>query len=127
MVCVKYVKYLISNGLKESDIGIITPYSAQKIKIEKYLNGYNIEVSTVDRFQRQQKEVIIFCFVRDNKTKDVGLLIKKKYMIVAMTSARRQFVFIGNTNMLFTDDKFEELRNILLNEGISIDAGRYWL
>uniref|UniRef100_A0A0N5CAM1 AAA domain-containing protein n=1 Tax=Strongyloides papillosus TaxID=174720 RepID=A0A0N5CAM1_STREA len=127
MVCAKYVKYLLNNGLKESGIGIITPYSAQKIKIEEHLKGHNIKVSTVDGFQGQQKEVIIFCYVRDNKSKNVGFLSEKKRMNVALTRAKRQFVFIGNTDMLSTDDAFEELKNTLLNSGVSIDAGQYLL
>uniref|UniRef100_A0A0K0FEV7 DNA-binding protein SMUBP-2 (inferred by orthology to a human protein) n=1 Tax=Strongyloides venezuelensis TaxID=75913 RepID=A0A0K0FEV7_STRVS len=121
-VCVKYVRYLLQNGLKESDIGIITSYNKQRMKIEEHLKGKNIKVSTVDGFQGQQKEVIVFCYVRDNKNKNVGFLSEEKRMNVALTRAKRQFVFIGNTNMLSTDDKFEELRNILLNNGVSLDA-----
>ncbi|CEF63420.1 DNA-binding protein SMUBP-2 [Strongyloides ratti] len=123
LVCVKYVKFLLRNNIKENDIGIITPYSAQQKEIKKNFN--NIKVSTVDGFQGQEKEVIVFCFVRNNKYRQIGFLNNEKRMNVALTRAKRQFVFIGNTDMLNGVKSFIELQKIFSDAGKSIDAKKF--
>ncbi|KAJ8676504.1 hypothetical protein QAD02_012291 [Eretmocerus hayati] len=54
--------------LKGKDIGIITPFTSQKIRIKKLLKEANIvdiEVGTVQLFQGKEKEVMIFSTVRN--------------------------------------------------------------
>uniref|UniRef100_A0A0K0E4C6 AAA domain-containing protein n=1 Tax=Strongyloides stercoralis TaxID=6248 RepID=A0A0K0E4C6_STRER len=124
-VCVKYIKFLLKNGIKKRDIGVITPYSAQRQELEKHLE--DVKVSTVDGFQGQEKEVIVFCFVRNNRYKEIGFLSNEKRMNVALTRSRRQFVFIGNTDMLSCTESFKELRDCLVSAGPTINADKYLL
>eukprot|EP00471_Norrisiella_sphaerica_P005870 CAMPEP_0184481266 /NCGR_PEP_ID=MMETSP0113_2-20130426/2817_1 /TAXON_ID=91329 /ORGANISM="Norrisiella sphaerica, Strain BC52" /LENGTH=706 /DNA_ID=CAMNT_0026860285 /DNA_START=640 /DNA_END=2757 /DNA_ORIENTATION=- len=70
--CVHMVQLLIKNcGLKENEIGVVTPYKSQERKISKALreplgSDHEVEVSTVDGFQGREKEFIIISFVRAN-------------------------------------------------------------
>ncbi|KAG0680995.1 hypothetical protein C6P40_003531 [Pichia californica] len=88
----KHIRALIKLGVKEEDIGIIAPYSAQVAKLRSLIwvgricfdqgedddnvgtesateesNLYpDIEISTVDGFQGREKEIIILSLVRSN-------------------------------------------------------------
>uniref|UniRef100_A0A0N4ZNN2 Helicase ATP-binding domain-containing protein n=1 Tax=Parastrongyloides trichosuri TaxID=131310 RepID=A0A0N4ZNN2_PARTI len=125
LICVKYIKFLLKKGIKESDIGVITPYNGQKNLIEKVLGNTKIQVSSVDGFQGQQREVIVFCFVRNNQSKIIGFLNDERRMNVAITRARRQFVFIGSLDMLNSVESFQKLKNILNTNGVVIPAEEY--
>lgn len=92
-------------GVKDIDIGIITPYNAQAIIIRKLLRENSessesshkksyVEVSTVDGFQGREKEVIIVSMVRSNLHGEVGFLKNERRMNVAITRARRLAVLI---------------------------------
>lgn len=75
-----YVVKLINAGVKQKDIAIITPYSAQVSLLLQILreNYPEIEINTVDGFQGREKEAIIFSLVRSNDKGEVGFLIDKK-------------------------------------------------
>ena len=91
------INNIIILGLKDADIGIITPYNAQATLIRKSLRendgeGTNksfCEVSTVDGFQGREKEVIIISMVRSNFKGEVGFLSNERRMNVAVTRARK--------------------------------------
>lgn len=85
------------NGL---NIGVISPYNAQVNLIKKLirskleLEGFPVEVSTVDGFQGREKEVIIISMVRSNNNKEIGFLSNERRMNVAVTRAKRLCVLI---------------------------------
>jgi ATP-dependent RNA/DNA helicase IGHMBP2 len=90
-------------GIRDWDIGIITPYNAQAIVIRKALREKNQtkifwEVSTVDGFQGREKEVIIISMVRSNFHGEVGFLTNERRMNVAVTRARKLWILIGDTD-----------------------------
>ena len=98
------VQELLETGVKESHIGIISPYSAQVNEIRKELKKRaavstgKIEVSTVDGFQGREKEVIIISMVRSNPHRNIGFLANEKRMNVAVTRAKRLCVLIGDSH-----------------------------
>ncbi len=55
-------------GLREEDIGVITPYNLQVEFIRNRVKPKHskVEVKTVDGFQGREKEVIILSLVRSN-------------------------------------------------------------
>lgn len=82
----QYVKIILKNGIQgrkivPKEIGIISPYKKQCDMIKKYLwyidKSDDIEVDTVERFQGQEREVIIVSTVR-SKTSHVGFLDNPK-------------------------------------------------
>jgi DNA polymerase alpha-associated DNA helicase A len=101
-----YVEKLFNAGLKESDIGVITPYSAQTILIKGLLESYpGVEVSTVDGFQGREKNAIIMSLVRSNDKREVGFLSDDRRLNVAMTRPRMHLCVIGNMECI-SSDKF---------------------
>lgn len=97
-VVMNYVRYLRQSGVKDCDIGVITPYYAQVQYLKNKL-GHEI-VRTVDGFQGQQKEVIVMSLVRDNLTGDIGFLQDERRLNVAVTRAQRQFLLVANSKMM---------------------------
>ncbi|KAJ1904377.1 DEAD-box type RNA helicase, partial [Coemansia sp. S17] len=87
-------------------IGIITPYKLQLRKLTakfKLLFGPSItdaiEFNTVDGFQGQEKEIIIFSCVRAGGS-GVGFLSDERRMNVGLTRARKSLFVLGNANLL---------------------------
>jgi helicase MOV-10 len=121
----KYVTALLDDGIngkkvEPSDIGIISPYSAQNKKLKKmFTNG--IEIGTVDYFQGREKLVIIFSCVR-SQTKTVGFLNNQKRLNVALTRAKALQIIIGNPETLRMDKYWRKLiemceqKNAVANE-----------
>ncbi|PKU38510.1 hypothetical protein llap_11188 [Limosa lapponica baueri] len=94
-------------------IGIITPYSAQKRKIQEQMdrvfrNNSPGEVDTVDAFQGREKDCIIVTCVRANNTKgSIGFLASLQRLNVTITRARFSLFILGKlkTLMLLTCDE----------------------
>ena len=70
--------------LRDTDIGIITPYTAQTSflkdlraflsqSLQTRVNVSNIQINTVDSFQGQEKKIIILSTVRSNASESIGL------------------------------------------------------
>ncbi len=113
------VRLLQMNDLKASEIGIITPYTAQintiknAIKNERITNSRSIKIDTIDSFQGSEREAIIVSFVRSNSYNASGFLEfleeGKRRLNVALTRAKRRLVIIGDFETLSTvaDDREE--------------------
>jgi len=96
----------IQSGIKEDDIGIITPYTDQVTEISQETD---IEVNSVDGFQGREKQVIIISTVRSNNRADIGFLSDMRRLNVALTRAKRKLVIIGNKNTLETNKTYKRL------------------
>ena len=82
-------------------VGVITPYRAQlKLIANKLKEFENVSVRTVDGFQGQERDVIVFSAVRCNEHGFVGFLDDEKRMNVLLTRARRGMIVIGNKKTL---------------------------
>ena len=116
----------------EYKYAVITPYQAQvKIfKEEKYknidLNNINIEINTVDSFQGQERDIVLFSTVRSNdknkilnveKNKEsIGFLKDFRRMNVALSRAKLGCFVIGNSQKFITDSYWEKLINFCKNQ-----------
>jgi len=100
------VQFLEKGELKENDIGIITPYSAQVQKLNDAVKQRkkNVEVKTVDGFQGREKELIIFSCVRCNTAGNIGFLSDERRFNVMHTRARRGLIVVGSRSTLVDDD-----------------------
>ncbi|KAK4365941.1 hypothetical protein RND71_013821 [Anisodus tanguticus] len=117
---VEIIRDLIENkGMKEEDIGVITPYRQQVLKIRKALESFDwvdIKVSSVERFQGQEREVIIISTVRStiqhndfDKIHYLGFLSNPRRFNVAATRARSLLVVIGNPHIICKDPYWNKL------------------
>ncbi|NWW45389.1 SETX helicase, partial [Pedionomus torquatus] len=96
-------------------IGIITPYSAQKRKIQEQLDrafkkNSPGEVDTVDAFQGREKDCIIVTCVRANNTKgSIGFLASLQRLNVTITRARFSLFILGRLKTLMENKDWNEL------------------
>jgi superfamily I DNA and/or RNA helicase len=91
-------------GLTKS-IGVITPYSAQKRRIRKKAkslelsNISNIKIDTVDSFQGEEADIIIYSTVKSYGS--ISFLIDKKRLNVAMSRTKENLFFVGNKKFFY--------------------------
>ena len=101
-IIVKIIKVLKNLGIKSENIGIITPYRAQRDYIKELLKDDEIEVNTVDSFQGREKDLIIFTIT---STKDMSFVEDENRLNVAFTRAKRKLIVIGNANSIHKKHK----------------------
>ncbi|XP_026191757.1 uncharacterized protein LOC34622030 [Cyclospora cayetanensis] len=96
--------------IRPSEIGILTPYDAQKARIRFALNdsfdkalSYQIDVDSVDGFQGKEKDLIIFSAVRSNPRGEIGFLKDARRLNVMLTRARRGLLVVGDQLSLWAD------------------------
>ena len=70
-IAVRIAKDYLDAGIREEDIGIISPYADQVKVIQEKTP---VEVKTVDGFQGREKEIIIISTVRSNDDGNIGFL-----------------------------------------------------
>jgi regulator of nonsense transcripts 1 len=105
MECITLL-YILNNKFPKEEIKntcIITPYLGQKELIEEYLADHmiNMEVSSVDSFQGQERDYIIINTVRNNKDCEIGFLKDAKRLNVSISRAKYGLIIIGNANCLY--------------------------
>jgi len=113
MKFIKELPYLAT----ESEIGIIIPYKnhvievKRKIREEKLdIGNLNVEdlVASVDSYQGQERDVIIFAFTRSNKRGNIGFLADWRRLNVAMTRTKKQLIMVGSLKTLTLKNKKEQ-------------------
>jgi len=99
-------------------IGIITPYNGQSKLLKRKFNTVfgseilnYIDINTIDGFQGQEKDIIIFSCVRAHpKANSIGFLADVRRMNVGITRARNSLFIVGH---LYSLIKNEEWRSLL--------------
>jgi DNA replication ATP-dependent helicase Dna2 len=111
------IEGLVSAGMSPRDIGLICPFRAQlrlldeDPKIARW-KAAGLELSTIDRYQGRDKQVIILSFVRSNTSGKVGRLLQDmRRLNVAFTRAKCKFIMIGSFSTLHKGS--EPLRSLL--------------
>ncbi|KAK2998741.1 hypothetical protein RJ639_024663 [Escallonia herrerae] len=112
-------KLTASADLREVDIGVITPYRQQVVKINTVLESLDIpgvKVGSVEQFQGQEKEVIIVSTVRStvkhkefDRAFSLGFLSNPRRFNVAITRARSLLVIVGNPHIVSKDPYWHKL------------------
>ena len=111
---------LAKDGVRQQDIGVITPYNAQTATIRDELRRKQlpeVEVNTIDGFQGREKEVIILSLVRSNEKGNVGFLNDKRRINVAVTRARRQLCVVCDTATLSSSEVIKSLVTYIRENG----------
>ncbi|KAM7261719.1 hypothetical protein ACFE04_020796 [Oxalis oulophora] len=105
--------------LNETDIGVITPYHQQVLKIRQVLEAYgfhDIKVGSVEQFQGQEKEVIIVSTVRStikhndfDKIYCLRFLSNPRRCNVAITRAKSLHIIVENPHIVCQDPYWDKL------------------
>ena len=94
---------LQGNDVTLQQIGVVTPYKEQVMKLKEMFRGLamnEIAVRTVDGFQGQERDVIVFSAVRCNEHRFSGFLDDPRRLNVLLTRARRALIIVGNPTTL---------------------------
>jgi superfamily I DNA and/or RNA helicase len=107
--------FLDTESISAEDIGVITPYTAQKYEIKDMLpNAADaVTVDTIDAFQGSEKPVVFISLVRSNGDGHIGFLGRPedgpRRLNVALTRAQRFCAVIGDWQTL-TRERDDDVR-----------------
>lgn len=128
----RIVTRLFKDGVKPSQIGIITPYEGQRNYILQYMqmnsNSSNkemysdIEVVSVDAFQGREKDYIILSCVRANSQQMIGFLRDPRRLNVALTRAKYGLMILGNPKALNRDRLWNHLLTFYRSKGCLVEG-----
>lgn len=103
--------FMVSKGIKQSQIAIITPYQGQKRELIKDLilcDLKEIEVGTIDSFQGREFDYILMSLVRSNEEQRIGFLYEPRRLNVSVTRARFGQIVFGNVYTLSSNRNLRE-------------------
>eukprot|EP00161_Ancyromonas_sigmoides_P000432 TRINITY_DN1030_c0_g4_i1.p3 TRINITY_DN1030_c0_g4~~TRINITY_DN1030_c0_g4_i1.p3 ORF type:complete len:248 (+),score=108.88 TRINITY_DN1030_c0_g4_i1:1-744(+) len=119
---------LLRRGLRQDQIGVMSPYRLQLRGIQVALEACGageIEVLTVDRFQGRDKDVVIMSMVRSNNKGNIGTLLSDWRRInVAITRAKCKFITIGSAQTLRATPLLAGLVDIMDTRGWTVRLPR---
>ena len=129
---VQIITSILRHGdVSPKNVAIITPYSkqVQLIRMEfakRATGGSNsidqVKVGTVDSFQGQETDLVIFSAVRSNELKELGFLRDSRRLNVAITRAKRGLILIGDKTLLRTCRHWNALLDSCERRGCLIDV-----
>lgn len=114
------------------DIGIITPYKAQKelldsrLQPRKNFRSCVVDIGTVDSFQGSDRDIIIYDCVRaaqHNGKAKIDFIADEKRLNVSLSRAKKLLVIVGDMNFLYRakcsdqDNPFVRIIECMNNNG----------
>lgn len=128
----RIVTRLFKDGVKPSQIGVITPYEGQRNYILQYMQMNSsssnkdmyadIEVVSVDAFQGREKDYIILSCVRANSQQLIGFLRDPRRLNVALTRAKYGLMILGNPKALNRDKLWNHLLTFYRGKGCLVEG-----
>ncbi|XP_022654405.1 DNA replication ATP-dependent helicase/nuclease DNA2-like isoform X2 [Varroa destructor] len=106
----RIVQLLTNKGVAASSISAITPFKRQVLQLKADL-PLKVEVSTVDRYQGKENEVILFSCVRTQLTAnmDQEIMNDVRRLNVAVSRARRKLILVGARQTVASYPSWEKL------------------
>jgi len=134
-IIVGLIKFMLEKGIEGQDIGVISPYSGQIIKIRKEVNSIQanrnqlkkIEIKSVDGFQGREKDFIIFSCVRSSGQAGLGFLTIRNRLNVALTRAKYGLILCGNDRHLSSDLMWKSLIDHYRNYNAIVEDTSWFL
>ncbi|KAI5956729.1 dna2 [Candida jiufengensis] len=96
------VKALVSSGVDEDQIGVMSFYRSQLELLKRNLSSKtDLEILTADQYQGRDKQCIIISLVRSNEEQNSGDLLKEwRRLNVAVTRAKSKLIILGSKSTL---------------------------
>ena len=98
----------IRSAHPEASIGVIAPYRAQVQLLKAAMPASDdlLDISTVDSFQGQERDIIVLSLTRSNPEGHIGFLSEHRRTNVAMSRARRHLLIVGDSSTVGGDPFF---------------------
>ncbi|KAJ7323066.1 P-loop containing nucleoside triphosphate hydrolase protein [Mycena albidolilacea] len=112
--------------ITDNDIGVITPYHAQCLKIRNVLRAVadEVKVGSVEEFQGQERRVIIISAVRSSREfveydlrHTLGFVANPRRFNVAVTRAQALLIVVGDPDVLALDPLWRAFLNYVYLHG----------
>lgn len=109
---VKFLAYLVMNGVLPSTITVLTFYNGQrKLILRKKtqnpaLATHHVNILTVDSYQGEENEIIILSLVRSNDHRGIGFLAQDNRICVALSRAKYGLFIFGNAQCVARSSQF---------------------
>lgn len=119
-------------SIESCSVGIITPYIDQvdflinkKIKPRNaYWKKLKIDIASLDSFQGDERDIIIYDIVRSNSRKELGFITDARRLNVALSRARKLLIIVGDDECAYNGktknpkqfNPYKELIDILKNK-----------
>lgn len=101
----------LSSQLKPLSIAILTPYARQLEELRRLMPDPEIRISTIDGFQGQEADIVIYVTVRCNVYGEIGFLKDLRRLNVAITRPRAALIIIGDRDTLTKSQVGREVDN----------------
>jgi superfamily I DNA and/or RNA helicase len=82
----------------------------------------DVKVGTIDSFQGQETEVVLFSAVRSNMMSNLGFLRDRRRLCVAITRSRRAMIIVGDSSVLTTCRHWQALLQSCRDRGCWVDG-----
>lgn len=111
-ICREILSYITGRGIEISlnEIGIISAYGDQVARIKKAIGkvvtaeNANAMAATLDSFQGQERDLILYSFTKSSKKKAtmsrIGFLNELRRLNVAMSRCKKTLIMIGDMRFL---------------------------
>ena len=96
----------LKQKLSVDEIGIVSPYNEQKIRLQDAINNENIQIDTVHKYQGREKDAIIITTV-NNKISE--FIDDPKMLNVAITRSKRFLRLIVSRDICEKDSNINDL------------------
>ena len=96
----------LKQKLSEDEIGIVSPYNEQKIRLQDTINNKDIQVDTVHKYQGREKDAIIITTV-NNKISE--FIDDPKMLNVAITRSKRFLRLVVSNEICEKDGNINDL------------------
>ena len=96
----------LKQKLSEDEIGIVSPYNEQKIRLQNTINNEDIQVDTVHKYQGREKDAIIITTVNNQISEFID---DSKMLNVAITRSKRFLRLIVSNEICEKDSNINDL------------------
>lgn len=128
-------KVITAGDISAKDIAVITPYNKQVQLIREGLSTASrdtastisgVKVGTVDSYQGQETDLVIFSGVRSNQMKELGFLRDERRLNVAITRAKKGLIVVGDPLVLRTCKHWSALIDSCSDRGCVLTQKEYY-
>jgi len=128
-------KVITAGDISAEDIAVITPYNKQVQLIREGLSTArrdnastisDVKVGTVDSYQGQETDLVIFSGVRSNQMKELGFLRDERRLNVAITRAKKGLIVVGDPLVLRTCKHWSALIDSCSDRGCVLTQKEYY-
>ena len=105
---VELCKYLLKQGYSQSQITILTTYTAQLFQLKNQMKQTifkGVQLTVVDNYQGEENDIVLLSLVRNNTDRKIGFLKIDNRVCVALSRAKKGFYVFGNFEVFSEQSK----------------------